>query len=76
MQVVLDSIERAGTKDRGAILTAMREGEYDGITGQFSFNEDGDPTLINMGGYLVENGDPTNFVGPISPEMFESCPQQ
>jgi branched-chain amino acid transport system substrate-binding protein len=75
MQVALNSIERAGTKDRAAILTAMREGQYDGITGQFSFNENGDPTLINMGGYLVENGDPTNFVGPITPEMFESCPK-
>jgi len=75
MQVVLDSIERAGAKDRAAILTAMRDGEYNGITGQFTFNENGDPSLINMGGYLVEDGDPTNFVGPISPDIHESCPQ-
>jgi branched-chain amino acid transport system substrate-binding protein len=75
MQVILNSIERAGTNDRGAILTAMREGNYDGITGQFNFNENGDPTLINMGGYLVENGDPTNFLGPISPDMHQSCPE-
>ena len=74
MQVILNSIERTGSKDRGAILKAMREGEYDGITGQFSFNENGDPTLINMGGYLVQDGDPTNFLGPISPDMHENCP--
>jgi branched-chain amino acid transport system substrate-binding protein len=76
MQVVLNSIERAGSKDRAAILAAMRDGEYDGITGQFSFNADGDPTLSNLGGYLVKDGDPTNFVNPISPDMYESCPAQ
>jgi branched-chain amino acid transport system substrate-binding protein len=74
MQVVLDSIERAGSKDRAAILEAMRTGEYEGITGTFKFDENGDPTLINMGAYLVENGDPTNFLGPAGPDMHESCP--
>jgi branched-chain amino acid transport system substrate-binding protein len=69
MQVILDSIERAGVKDRAAILQAMREGEYDGITGTFSFDENGDPSLINMGGYLVTDGDASHFVGPISPDM-------
>lgn len=74
MQVILDSIERAGVADRAAILNAMRTGTYNGITGEFSFNENGDPTLINMGGYLVANGDPTNFLGAISPEMYpDSC---
>jgi branched-chain amino acid transport system substrate-binding protein len=73
MQVILDSIERVGKKDRGAILDAMATGEYDGITGKFGFNENGDPTLINMGGYLVEGGDSTNFVGPISPDMAPEC---
>ncbi len=74
MQVVLDSIERAGSKDRAAILDAMRSGSYNGITGEFSFNENGDPTLINMGGYLVMDGDTTNFAGPISPDMYpDAC---
>lgn len=71
MQVVLDSIERAGAKDRAAILDAMRSTDnFTGITGTFGFDENGDPTLINMGGYLVTDGDPTNFVGAISPEMY------
>jgi branched-chain amino acid transport system substrate-binding protein len=75
MQVVLDSIERAGARDRAAILEAMRgTTEFTGITGTFGFDENGDPTLINMGGYLVAGGDPTNFVGAISPEMYpDSC---
>ncbi len=73
MQVILNSIERAGAKDRAAILEAMRTGEYEGITGKFGFNENGDPTLINMGGYLIENGDATNFLGPIGPDMHLNC---
>ena len=72
MQVILDSIERAAAADRSAILEAMRSGTYNGITGEFAFNADGDPTLVNMGGYLVKDGDPTNFVGPISPDMVDA----
>lgn len=73
MQVILDSIERAGKKDRTAILDAMATGEYDGITGHFKFNENGDPTLAFLGGNEVRDGKIT-YVGPISPDMHESCP--
>ena len=70
MQVILDSIERAGTKDRGAILEAMRNTQdFQGITGVFSFDENGDPTLTALGGNIVRDGE-IQYVGPISPDMY------
>jgi branched-chain amino acid transport system substrate-binding protein len=73
MTVVLDSIERAGEADRGAILEAMRGLEdFEGITGTFGFNENGDPTLTAMGGNEVSGGEFV-FVGEITPTMNESC---
>jgi branched-chain amino acid transport system substrate-binding protein len=73
MQVILNSIERAGSKDRGAILDAMAAGDYDGVTGNFSFNSNGDPTLAFLGGNEVQGGEIV-YTGPISPDMFENCP--
>lgn len=73
MQVILDSLDRAGSKDRGAILDAMASGNYDGVTGNFSFDANGDPTLAFLGGNEVQDGEIV-YVGSISPDMYESCP--
>ncbi len=71
-QVILDAIERAGTKDRRAILEAMRNTkDFEGVTGVFSFNENGDPTLTALGGNIVRNGEIT-YVGAISPDMYDA----
>jgi len=76
MQVILDSIERAGEADRGAILEAMRELEdFEGITGVFGFNENGDPTSIALGGNVFEDGQMV-VVSAISPTMNEDCPTE
>jgi len=73
MQVILHSIEVAGEADRTAILEAMRElADFEGITGTFGFDENGDPTISAMGGNIVEDG-AINYVTPISPDMHESC---
>jgi branched-chain amino acid transport system substrate-binding protein len=70
MQVVLYSIEQAGSKDRAAILEAMRNlSDFEGITGTFGFDENGDPTLTALGGNIVANGE-IQYVGSISPEMY------
>lgn len=74
MQVILDSVERASAKDRAAILTAMRDMEsFEGVTGTFGFDENGDPTLTALGGNIVEEGE-IRYVGPISPDMYpDAC---
>jgi len=73
MQVALYAIEQAGEADRGAILEAVRNiDEFEGITGTFGFDENGDPTLTAMGGNIVEEGE-IIFQGSISPNMNESC---
>ncbi len=74
MQVILDTIDRAGEKDREAILVAMRELEdFDGITGTFGFDENGDPTITALGGNVVTEAGDFEFSGSISPIMHESC---
>ncbi|RME09503.1 MAG: branched-chain amino acid ABC transporter substrate-binding protein [Ardenticatenia bacterium] len=77
MQVILDSIERAaasGEVTRASVLDAMRNTkDFEGITGVFSFDENGDTTLVQMASYSVENGE-FKFEGAISPEMADSCP--
>lgn len=74
MQVILDSIDRAGTNDRQVILQAMRDLEnFDGITGSFGFDENGDPTITSLGGNVVTEDGEFEFSGSISPEMHESC---
>lgn len=69
MQVILDSIERAGAADRAAILEAMRStADFEGITGVFSFDENGDSTRTGFYGYAV--GDDTFIDGTlITPDM-------
>jgi branched-chain amino acid transport system substrate-binding protein len=74
MQVILDTIERAGAKDRAAILDAMRNtSDFAGITGTFGFDENGDPTLTSLGGNIVSEGEIV-YVGAISPDMYpDAC---
>jgi branched-chain amino acid transport system substrate-binding protein len=73
MQVVLATIETAGEADRAMILETMRAtADFEGITGTFSFDENGDPTLTAMGGNEIVDGE-ILYVTEISPVMNESC---
>jgi branched-chain amino acid transport system substrate-binding protein len=75
MQVILYSIETAGEADRGAILETMRGiEEFEGITGTFSFDENGDPTLTTLVGNLVTDGE-ILFASEINPTLNEACPE-
>ncbi|HET9492943.1 MAG TPA: branched-chain amino acid ABC transporter substrate-binding protein, partial [Chloroflexia bacterium] len=57
MSVVLDAIEKAGTKDRAAILEALKQTrDYEGALGTWSFDENGDTTLRVIGGYKATSG--------------------
>ncbi|MEO6457273.1 MAG: branched-chain amino acid ABC transporter substrate-binding protein [Chloroflexia bacterium] len=61
MNVALDAIERAGKKDRAAILAAIAETkDYEGALGTWGFDENGDTTLDRasntMGAYKVVDG--------------------
>jgi len=73
MQVILDAMDRAGKADRGAILQAMRDTrDFEGVTGVFGFDENGDPTITSLGGNEVRDGE-FMFSGVITPTMNESC---
>ena len=75
MQVILYSIETAGVADRTAILDTMRGlTDFEGITGTFGFDENGDPTLTALGGNILEDG-VINYTLAISPTMNEACPE-
>jgi branched-chain amino acid transport system substrate-binding protein len=70
--VIVDSINRAATKDRAGILTAMRETkDFPGITGPLTFDANGDPTTYVMSGFVVKGGKYT-FADAISGDM--TCP--
>lgn len=57
MKVALKAIEKAGKKDRAAILKAVSETkDYDGALGKWSFDANGDTTLTTMTGYQVQGG--------------------
>ncbi len=57
MNVVLDAIARAGTKDRAAIRDALfATYNYDGVLGRWSFTATGDTTLTTMSVRQVRNG--------------------
>ena len=69
--VTLDTINRAGSKDRARILEAMRNTkDFEGITGRFSFDENGDTNRTDMGGFMVKDNK-FQFVGLISKDK---CP--
>jgi len=73
MMLVLDSIDRAGVAERGPILDAMRETtDFEGLTGTFSFDENGDSTAAAFFGYEAADGVFMNPV-PITPTMHEEC---
>jgi branched-chain amino acid transport system substrate-binding protein len=56
-RVVIESIRRAGKKDRQAILEACRGmKDFDGTLGKWSFDENGDTSLRLMSGSTVKNG--------------------
>jgi branched-chain amino acid transport system substrate-binding protein len=70
--VALDAIKRAGTKERGAILEAVRQTRnFEGVTGTFSFDENGDTNRTDMVGWTVKNGKFV-YVQNISADM--KCP--
>jgi branched-chain amino acid transport system substrate-binding protein len=56
-KVTIDAITRAGKKDRSAILAALRATkDYDGALGKWSFDDNGDTTLMVMSGNTVKGG--------------------
>jgi branched-chain amino acid transport system substrate-binding protein len=69
--VTVDAIKRAGAKDRAKILEALRQTKnFEGITGRFSFDENGDTDRTDMGGFQVKDSK-FQFVGLISKDK---CP--
>ena len=57
MAVALNAIETAGTKDRAAILEAIKATkDYEGALGTWSFDENGDTTLSDIRGFKSEGG--------------------
>ncbi|HEY7490983.1 MAG TPA: branched-chain amino acid ABC transporter substrate-binding protein [Candidatus Tectomicrobia bacterium] len=70
--VALDAIKRAGVKDRAAILEALRQTRnFEGVTGSFSFDENGDTDRTDMVGWTVKDGKFV-YVQNISADM--KCP--
>lgn len=56
-KVALDAIQRAGKKDRAAILEAVAQTkDFEGGLGTWSFDENGDTSLKVMSGQIVRNG--------------------
>jgi branched-chain amino acid transport system substrate-binding protein len=77
MEVILDSIERAaetGEITRASVLEAMRAPDYtyNGVLGEFSFDENGDNTVAGFYGYDFAED---NFANPtvITADMHETC---
>ncbi len=69
--VTLDAINRAAAKDRAKILEALRNTQnFEGITGRFSFDDNGDTNRTDMGGFQVKDNK-FQFVGLISKDK---CP--
>ena len=65
-RVVLESIRRAGTKDREAITAATRSlKDFDGVLGKWSFDDNGDTSLKVMAVETVKDGKfvPVKIVG-------------
>ncbi len=55
--VALNAIDKAGTKDRVAILEAVRNTkDFNGLLGTWSFTDTGDTTLKTMSGNQVKDG--------------------
>jgi branched-chain amino acid transport system substrate-binding protein len=57
MNVALNAIDKAGKKDRAAILAAIASTkDYQGALGTWSFDANGDTTLTDIGAYKVTGG--------------------
>jgi len=57
MNVAIMAIEKAGKKDRAAILSAIAATkDYQGALGTWSFDANGDTTLTDIGAYKVVSG--------------------
>jgi branched-chain amino acid transport system substrate-binding protein len=55
--VVIEVLREAQTKDRAGVLKAMAEPRmFKGASGEFSFDENGDTTLIVVSGNQVKDG--------------------
>ncbi len=55
--VALNAIDKAGTKDRQAILEAvLNTKDFDGLLGTWSFTDTGDTTLKTMSGNQLKDG--------------------
>jgi branched-chain amino acid transport system substrate-binding protein len=64
MNVTLDAIKRAGTKDRKAILDALAKTQnFDGVLGTWGFTSDGDTTLTTYKVDQVKDGKFTFLTG-------------
>jgi branched-chain amino acid transport system substrate-binding protein len=56
-KVALKAIEKAGKKDRAAILQAcLSLRDFDGALGRWSFDANGDTTVTTMSGNIIRNG--------------------
>ena len=65
-KVALLAIEKAGKKDRAAILKAALEiRNFEGATGTWSFDENGDTTLTTMSGSKIDGKGIPQFVKPL-----------
>ncbi len=53
--IMLDAIEKAGSTDSKAIIEAIRATDYEGVTGNIKFDENGDP-IKEVSILRVENG--------------------
>ena len=60
MSLLLDAIERAGSRKRQDIVTALRTTRSrDSALGKYSIDSNGDTTLRDYGVYEIKNGRPT-----------------
>jgi len=57
-RVAIEAIRKAGKKDRAAICKAgMGIRDFNGVTGKWSFDENGDTSVKDLTGVKVQNGD-------------------
>ena len=58
MSVALTAIQKVNAKDRAAILGAVASTKnFEGVTGTWSFDQNGDTTLSDFAVYQIQNGD-------------------
>jgi branched-chain amino acid transport system substrate-binding protein len=66
--VVLEALKKAGTNDRGAVLTnVMATKDLDTVVGKLTLNADGDPTTASPTAYQVVTSWPPTFVKFLTP---------